>query len=348
MTSKQVLIRGASLDKDRVPLYRGCGYSLFKTLYSSRCRMDCLYCPFSIYSRIERSEWSVDELVRVFIESVKSGRVNGLFLTSSLFSDPDVVVEREVEVVSRVRRSGFRGYVHVRLMPGASKSLVSYAAMLADRAGFNVEAPEKHFQEIAPSKADWRQDILKRIEWLVHFKRRFQGEKSAPGMLRSGVDTQLVLGASSETDLEVLETAWMLLRMGVDRIYISRFQPYRHTPLENRDPESKVRALRVMQAIELMRLYGFTLDDLKTIINEHGMLPRRDPKIAYAEANKNLYPIDVNEASYKELLKIPGVGPRTARRILRVRELGFKLTLEKLEAIMGSRRLRLALKYIIT
>ena len=348
MGCRDILFRGAGLDRDRVPVYRGRGYSLFKTLYSSYCRMDCLYCPFSIHSRYEKASWSTDELVRTFNSAVESGRVEGLFLTSSLFGDPDLVVEREIEVLSRVRRTGFRGYIHVRLMPGVSKSLLSYAAVLADRAGLNVEAPESTFYDIAPSKADWMQDIVKRIEWLVQLKRRFRREGAGgSGMLRSGIDTQFVLGASSETDLEVLETAWMLLRIGVDRIYISRFRPFKTTPLSGRRPESPLRALRVMQAIELMRVYGYSIDDLKMIINEDGMLPKTDPKVAYAGANPNLYPVDLNTAGYKELLKVPGIGPRSARAIIKARESGVKLTSSFIRGVLGDYRFRRASRYIV-
>ncbi len=343
---KSILIAGAVLDRDRVPLYRGRGYRLFKTLYSSACRMDCRYCPFSCFSRVERESWDRESLVSTFLSSYRAGRVDGLFLTSSIYADPDTVVERQLEVLAGVRRRGYTGYIHLRLMPGVSRSLVSYAALLADRAGLNIEAPRSVFGELAPSKGDWLQDIVKRIEWLVQARKRLE-ERRGPGCLSRGIDTQLVLGAAGESDLEVLETAWMLLRIGVNRIYVSRFKPFKTTPLEHRPPEKPSRALRVMQAIELMRAYRYNLHELKQLLDENNMLPNMDPKVLFAEANPGFFPVDPNTDPEWRLLRVPGIGPRTARMIIRARDRGEKITWSTLEKIMGRKRLMRAAKYLV-
>ncbi len=336
----------AILDKDRIDLFRRTRYRLFKTLLSSACRMDCLYCPLSRYCRFSRSSWGVEELVRVFTRSYRAGRVDGLFLTSTLYGDPDTVVERMIEVIERLRRKGYRGYIHLRLMPGVSKDLLFHAAVLSDRIGLNIEAPRTVFREIAPSKADWLQDIVKRLEWLACLKRRFRRTRQRVGYISRGIDTQFVLGAGDETDLEVLETAWMLLRKGVDRIYISGFKPYRNTPLEDRRPTPRWRALRVMQAIELLRTYGYRLDELKTLVSDNGMLPNKDPKILYAEHNKHLYPVDLNNDPYELIVRVPGIGPRTAAKILELREKGIRVTVDKIVRLVGYKRYLVIRKYV--
>jgi len=343
-----VLIKYASLDKDRIDLFKKPRYRLFKTLLSSACRLDCLYCPLSRYCRFERSYWDTGDLVNTFIASYRARRVDGLFLTSTLYGDPDEVVEREIEVIEELRKRGYRGYIHLRLMPGVSKDLLFHAAVHADRIGLNIEAPRDTFREIAPSKGDWLQDIIKRIGWLISLKKRFQRNLAKkPGYISRGIDTQFVLGASNETDLEVLQTAWMLLKMGVDRIYISGFRPYKDTPLELKRPAPRWRTLRVIQAIELMRIYGFTFNEIKELLNEQEMLPNKDPKILYAEKNKHLYPVDLNNDPYELIIKVPGIGPKTAMKIIKLREKKGKVLRTDLLKILSHNRLKRAIKYIV-
>ncbi len=346
MSYKQ-LIKGAVLDKDRIDLYKKPKYRLFKTLYSDACRMDCKYCPFSRHCNYPRASWREDELVRVFLDAYKSRRVNGLFLSSSLFTDPETVVEKELSIVEILRKRDYRGYIHLRLMPGTPKDLLFHAAVLADRAGINIEAPRHVFHEIAPSKGDWLNDIIKRIEWLAWLKKKFRREqRRGPGYLSSGIDTQIMLGVLDETDLEVLETVWRLLQIGVDRIYISGFRPYKQTPLEAKNPVNHHRYLRVVKAVELMRAYGFTLDEIKTIIDENGMLMPGDPKVLYANVNKHLYPVNINIDPYERLIRVPGIGPRTAKKILALRQ-EKKLKQEDLIRMMGWRRYKQARNFIV-
>lgn len=342
-----MLIKYASLDKDRIDLFKKPRYRLFKTLLSSACRLDCLYCPLSRHCRFERSYWDVEDLVNTFIANYRAKRVDGLFLTSTLYDDPDNVVEREIEVVEKLRKRGYRGFIHLRLMPGVSKDLLFHAAVHADRIGLNIEAPRDTFKEIAPSKGDWLQDIVKRLEWLVALKKRFRKSlMRKPGYISQGIDTQFVLGASDESDLEVLETAWMLLRIGIDKIYISGFKPYKQTPLEKRTPAPKWRALRVTQAIELMRVYGYTFNEIRDLLNECGMLPNKDPKILYAEKNIHLYPIDLNHDPYNLIVKVPGIGPKTAKKIIKLRNMRNKITDQDIIKMLGYRRYIKVKKYI--
>ncbi len=336
--------RWAGLDIDEVDLYRGRGYRLFKTLLSTGCRMDCRYCPLSRFCRRQRSMWEPRNLVDHVLASYRARRIDGFFLSSTLYGDPDRVVERELEVAEALRRRGYKGYLHLRLMPGTSMSLVERAAELADRVGLNIEAPPSIFPELAPSKGDWLQDIVKRLEWLTRLLHVYRGRRG-PGYLSRGVDTQLVLGALDETDEEVLETIHMVLGIGVTRVYISGFRPYPGTPLENRPAAPAWRAHRVMQAVELMRSYGFTIDMIRSVLDDKGMLPNRDPKLVFAERNPGLYPVDVSTATYAELLLVPGIGPATAARILALRRTR-RLTVDTLRRVMGIKRFNRAYPYI--
>mgnify|MGYP000271119732 CR=1 FL=1 len=342
------LFNGASLDLDRIPLYRGKGYRLFKTLLSNACRMDCKYCPFSRVCRFPRDRWEKKELVDRFLRSYRDRRVNGFFLSSSLYGDPERVVEDEIEVIDVLRRRGYRGYIHLRLMPGTPKDLLFQAVVLSDRAGLNIEAPRDVFREIAPSKGDWLNDIVKRIEWLVSLKKKFKRwGMEEPGYLSRGIDTQFVLGAGDETDREVLETAWYLLEIGVDRIYVSGFKPYKGIVLENRRPAPRWRTRRVIQAIELMRVYKYRLDDILLLLDNNDMLPDRDPKVAYAELNPNMFPVDLNNDPLEAIIKVPGIGPKSARKIIELRNQGTKITAKHLKEILGYKRFLKAYKYII-
>ncbi len=344
----RVLIQHANLDLDRVPLYHGRGYCLFKTLLSTSCHMDCRYCPLSRYSRVERTRWKPSDLVDAFLKAYWSRRVHGLFLTSTLYSDPDRVVEDELVVVEELRKRGYRGYIHLRLMPGVSNDLLFHAAVYSDRIGVNVEAPRDYFNTIAPSKADWLQDIIKRIEWLTRLRNMFRSRGyRRPGYISSGVDTQFVFGCSGESDRDVLETAWMLLKIGVERIYISGFHPYKNTPLEKHPPTPKWRTLRVTQAVELMRRYGYSFEEIKELLDDNGMLPNRDPKILYAELHRELYPVDLNNDPYELIVRVPGIGPKTARRIIEFREKGYRVDYGFLRRVYGDYRLKKIAKYIV-
>jgi len=351
----RILVLGAEFDRAEVPLYRAVSRkgktTLLKTLLSSQCRMDCKYCAFRAGCRIyPREKWSIDELVRITIELYNKGVINGLFLSSSMFGDPDKVVEEEVEVAEKLREKGFRGYIHLRLMPGVSRYLVERAGRVADRIGINIETIEPNlFSEIAPSKGDWIQDIIKRLEWCINTWRTLRNEMRGikTGHLRAGVDTQIIVGVMDETDYEMLRTTYYLYRsLGLRRVYFSAFTPIATTPYEARKPAPLWREYRLYQASELIRNYGFTLNDIESIL-ENGMLMNRDPKIVYAERNKDLYPIDLENTDMNLLLKVPGIGPRTARKIIKLRNVKGKLSVDDLIKILGYRRYKKVARYVL-
>lgn len=349
----RVLVLGAEFDKVKVPLYkasaRGKKTALLKTLLSSCCRMDCKYCAFRAGCRLyPREKWDIDELVRITLDLYNKGIIDGLFLSSSMYSDPDKVVEEEIEVAEELRRRGFKGYIHLRLMPGVSRDLIERAGIVADRIGVNIETVNpSSFNEISPSKGDWMQDVIKRLEWCVgtwrSLRRKYKSQKV--GYLKAGIDTQLIVGVVDETDYEILKTTYYLYRsLSLKRIYFSAFVPIVSTPFENKKPTPLWREYRLYQVSELIRTYKFTLKDIESILTDE-MLPNKDPKIVYAEVNRDIYPIDIETASFRELLKIPGIGFRSARKIIEIRS-RKKLTIDDLIRILGYRRFKKAIQYM--
>lgn len=350
----RVLIEESKWDVHRVPIFRassrGKTVPLLKTLLTNACRYSCLYCPFRREKSGERVSWKPEELVDVTLKLWSKGVIKGLFLSSSVGGDPDYIVEKQVEIVEALRSRGFNGYVHLRLMPGTSKDLVWRAASVADRIGVNIEAPDKNFfEEIAPDKGDFKNDILKRLEWCIRAEEHLKNSRRLIsgikwGRLRSGVDTQVIVGSWGDTDIQHLKITEELYRLGLKRVYYSGFQPVLDTPLEVFPETKKSRVYRLYQASFLIRDYGFTTEMLENIL-ERGYLPDKNPKIAFAEANRDLYPISLEDASYHELLLVPGIGPKSASRIIEERSVK-KLRVEDIVRILGVKRSRLALRYL--
>ncbi len=339
--SQHILVEIANrFERVEIPVYRSAGGPLFKTLLSSACRMDCRYCPLSTYCRIPRHVWDRRKLVRVFLEAYRKGIVRGLFLSSSLYGDPERVVEDMIEVVEELRRKGYKGYIHLRLMPGTPPHLIRYAAKIATRIGLNLEAPTpSHFVEIAPSKGGWSTDLLAKLLYAA----RVAGNPDR-------VDTQLVVGASGETDREILALVESLTGNGVGKIHFSPYIPIPGTPLaaKRRRGTPKWRSRLLYEAWALIRFYGFTLKDIEPVLDDKGMLPKtlRRLKDVIAEAHPEWFPVDVNNASLRELLRVPGIGIRRARRILEVRRVKGRLKPDDVRKIVGLSAWRKAVKYL--
>jgi len=250
-------------------------------------------------------------------------------------------MERQLEVLRLLREMGFTGYIHLRVMPGVSRHQIQEAARLADRLGVNLEAPEEAmFMEICPDKGRFKDDILKRLAWIVDEARRARVEAREAGVnvghARAGVDTQLIVGATDDNDLQHLKaTERLYRRLGLRRVYYSGFEPIPHTPLEGRRPCPISREHRLYQASFLLRDYGFSVEELREIMDDEGFLPNVDPKLAFAKVHPDLFPIDLNTATYHEILRIPHVGPVTARKILKAREVTRIRSLADLERVLG-------------
>ncbi len=357
MSKWRILTLSAKWDKIRVPIYeasaKGRKAPLLKTLLTNACPYECKYCAFRRGRKIERRIWKTNELVRVTLYLWRKGVIKGIFLSSGIFRDPETTVEKQVEIAEELRKRGFKGYIHLRLMPGVPKDLVWRAAVVSDRIGVNLETVSKsYFVEIAPDKGDYTNDVLKRMEWISRAQRivKKQREKlnQKVGYLRAGIDTQVMVGVVGESDIEHLKLTYYLYRkLSLKRVYYSPFEPIPDTPFENKPPCTLVRVQRLYQASFLIRDYGFTLEEIETIVNHNGMLPLSiDPKLAFANLNPHLYPIDLNNAEYSEIIKIPGIGPSTARKIVEIREHKGKISLNDLAKLLKRKSIRSILKYV--
>ncbi|WP_244403854.1 radical SAM protein [Pyrolobus fumarii] len=323
------------LEVVEAPIYRSTGGPILKTLLSQACRMDCLYCPYRVGGPLrERSVWSPEKLVRVTLELWRRGEIRGLFLSSGFYGDPEVVVEAQLEVARRLREAGFKGYLHLRLMPGTPGSLIREALRLADRVGVNLESVgPAEFAEIAPSKGSWSLDLMSKLMYAA----RVAGNPRR-------VDTQLVVGAAGESDEEILKLTASLVKGGVGIVHYSPYTPVPGTPLaEKRPPVPKRRAQRLYEALALLRDYGMSLGSILDILDERGMLPLAGPSLKeiVARAHPEWFPVDPHTASLEELLRVPGIGPRTAREIIRARREG-RLDVYVLRRILGPRWRRAA------
>lgn len=313
----QKLTLGSKYDRHTIPIFHAsCGNRttpLLKTLMTNRCMNDCKFCPFRANRGKSREEWEPKELARVAVKLRKMRKIEGVFLSSSVKRDPDYSFRRQLESVQEMRKLGFTDYVHIKVMPGTSRDLIKQGVKVADRVGINIEFPNKGHYEDMKLHLDFKQDILKRLRWLSEEVKKAQ-EK---GKCRSGMDSQIIVGASDETDREIIKiSGYIYQKLDARRIYYSKFEPVPNTPLESKSPEDPWREYRLYQSSFLLRDYGFKSKEF--IFGDNGRLNlKEDPKFTIAKENDLL--VDVNDSSREELLKVPGVGPKTSEKILKRR-----------------------------
>ncbi|WP_322798138.1 helix-hairpin-helix domain-containing protein [Thermoflexus sp.] len=306
---------------------------LLKVLLTSACERDCYYCPFRAGRSFRRATFQPDELARVFYGMHQRGLVDGLFLSSGILGGGVRTQDRLLAVAGLLRqRYGYRGYLHLKLMPGAEPDQVREAMRWADRVSINLEAPNpERLSRLAPHKA-----FMAELEGPLRTAGRIRREEPS-AIAWSGrwpsLTTQLVVGAAGESDREIMETTARLHReIGLARVYYSPFHPVPDTPLEDLPPTLPLRARRLYQAEWLLRVYGFRFEELP--FDETGNLPlAEDPKQAWARRALADRPVEINRASYEELVRVPGIGPKTARAILQARREGRLTRLEGLEAL---------------
>ncbi len=297
-----------------------------KILLSNACERDCGYCANRRGRDFRRVSFRPEELAGLFHQMWQARLVRGLFLSSGVCGNSAVTMEREIATVELLRgKYAFRGYVHLKLMPGVEKATVERAMELADRVSVNLEAPNPERLAELTGKKDFYHELLTPLRW-VHEIRQRRG----PGILPSGHTTQFVVGASGESDEEILSTVEELYgELHLARAYYSAFRPLPDTPLQDRPATSPIRERRLYQSDFLLRYYGFTLEDL--VFDDQGHLSLdTDPKALAALHRPEFFPVEVNTASRRELLRVPGVGPRSADRILRLRRQGTLRSLRDL------------------
>ncbi|MDL2324357.1 putative DNA modification/repair radical SAM protein [Ruminococcaceae bacterium OttesenSCG-928-A16] len=302
--------------------------SLLKVLMTNDCIYDCKYCVNRRSSEVPRTTFTPEELAELTIQFYRRNYIEGLFLSSGVLQTPDYTMERMIEVLELLRyRHNFWGYIHAKTIPGSSPELVHRLGLLADRLSVNIELPsEDSLKQLAPSKT--RQAILKPMGLIAGGLQQNKQElalyRNTPKFAVAGQATQMIIGATPETDFHIIRLAQGLYnRYELKRVFYSAYIPVvEDTLLPSVDTKPPLlREHRLYQADFLMRQYHFNADE---ILSEEtpNFNPYLDPKCNWAIHNMHRFPVDVNRASQAELLRVPGVGPKSAQRIVAARRTG--------------------------
>jgi putative DNA modification/repair radical SAM protein len=301
--------------------------SLLKLLLTNHCIFDCAYCVSRKSNDVKRVAFTVQEVVDLTMNFYKRNYIEGLFLSSGIFKNADFTMERLVRVAKKLRTEHkFNGYIHLKAIPGASDELIHEAGLYADRLSVNLEIPsEQSLKKVAPEK-DYK-SAFKPMNFLKESIDGYKAENSLvpyskkPQFAPAGQSTQLVIGATPETDHQILNLADSLYKtQRLKRVYYSGYVPIQ---TDSRIPVLKspplIRENRLYQADWLMRDYGFDLEEI--LDPEHENLDLElDPKMGYALRNPALFPVDINRAPLEMILRIPGVGKKSANKIVEARK----------------------------
>ena len=300
--------------------------SLLKILLTNHCIYDCVYCVSRRSNDIKRAAFTVEEIVDLTINFYRRNYIEGLFLSSGVFKDPNTTMERLVRVAKKLRlEERFNGYIHLKTIPGASDELIREAGLYADRLSINLEIPTKEGLKLLAPEKDHKQ-MLSNVEFvkneLAISTIEKQKYKHAPKFAPAGQTTQMIIGATNETDHKIIHVAdYMYQKLALKRVYYSGYVPVlqdsRLPSLQSQVPV--VRENRLYQADWLMRYYGFAPNEI--VDERQPFLDLEiDPKLAWALRNSHLFRIDINQAPREMLLRIPGVGVRSVQKILMARK----------------------------
>lgn len=295
---------------------------------TNHCQYDCAYCVNRKTNDVPRTAFTVDELVSLTIEFYRRNYIEGLFLSSGVVKSPDFTMGMMTQVAKKLRtEERYNGYIHLKSIPGANPELVREAGLYADRLSVNIEiasesnlkllAPQKDYQSIFSPMNSIRQGILANTE----DKRKF---RSTPRFTPAGQSTQLIVGATPESDLQILTLATLLYQnQDLKRVYYSGYIPVNDydSRLPSLTAPPLVRENRLYQSDWLMRFYQFTANELVNDVHPNLDL-EVDPKLSYALRNPWLYPVDINRADYELILRVPGIGVKSAKMIVMARQHG--------------------------
>jgi len=312
--------------------------SLLKIMLTNHCIYDCAYCINRRSSDVRRATFSVSELVELTLEFYRRNYIEGLFLSSGVVRSPDYTMERMVRVAKDLREQHrYYGYIHLKSIPGASRELVTEAGRYADRLSVNLEipteenlkllAPDKDFESVYRPMSYIQQGVLESAEERKKYRR-------APRFAPAGQSTQVIIGATPDTDNQILHLSSALYqRPTMKRVYYSGYIPVNTN--DSRLPAlaapPMLREHRLYQADWLMRFYSFKVDEIVSDFQPNLDL-EVDPKLAYALQHPELFPIDVNKADYEMILRVPGIGVKSAQLIIASRRFG-RLNSEQLRKI---------------
>ncbi|MDT0295358.1 putative DNA modification/repair radical SAM protein [Mesonia ostreae] len=307
--------------------------SLLKILLTNHCIYDCAYCVTRKSNDIKRAAFKVQEVVDLTINFYRRNYIEGLFLSSGIFKSPDHTMERLIQVAKKLRlEENFNGYIHLKSIPGASDELMYEAGLYADRLSINIEIPTKEgLKLLAPDKN--RKDFLQPMKKVRNEIDKYKSEKklikSTPIYAPAGQSTQMIVGATQETDAEVMYTAtYLYKKYNMKRVYYSGYIPISY---DSRLPAigtevPMIRENRLYQTDWLLRFYGFSIEELlnKEFPNLDSDI---DPKLSWALRNLHLFPLDINKADKDMLARVPGLGMKSVYKILhgrKYRKLGWE------------------------
>lgn len=302
--------------------------SLLKVLQSNACMYNCAYCINRATSNCPRATFSPDELADLTVEFYRRNYIEGLFLSSGVYRSPDYTMELMTKTLELLRhKHKFYGYIHLKVIPGASPEAIRAAGLLADRLSVNIELPsQQSLKLLAPQKE--KAGLVRPMRNIRTLKTQNAEERRlfrhAPTFAPAGQTTQMIVGATGESDLDILRLSKGLYSsFEMKRVYFSAYLPVgSHPMLPGRDkPAPLLREHRLYQADWLMRFYRFDAEEILDRANADNLDTAVDPKCAWALNHPEFFPVEVNTADYDLLLRIPGVGVKSARRIVRARRL---------------------------
>ena len=314
--------------------------SLLKILLSNDCIYNCKYCPNRLDADVPRATATSEEICELTIDFYKRNYIEGLFLSSAVVKNPDYTMERLLSVVKKLRREyRFNGYIHLKGIPKADPKLMEEAALYADRMSYNVELPsENSLKLLAPQKS--KESLLSPMKTLALQTQQHREDKKKGlfkgQFLPAGQTTQMIVGASPESDGQILRLTQALYRKNdLRRVYYSSYVPVVQDSLLPTVGAGQLREHRLYQADWLLRFYGFSVEEI--VEEGENLSMEYDPKCAWALRNMHLFPVEINRAPLEMLLRVPGIGAKNAQKILQTRKY-TKLTFEDLI------KMRIALK----
>lgn len=314
-------------------LPNGGSIPLLKTMITSVCEKNCNYCAFRAGRDTKRTSFLPDEMAETFIKLKDKGVAKGLFLSSGIFRGDVSVQDKIIDTAEILRKKrGFKGYLHLKIMPGAEYDQIKRLMLFADRVSINLEAPNpERLGKLAPKK-EFFDELFTRLRWIEQIRQTFDPFESWNHKWPS-ISTQFVVGPAGENDREIINTsAYLFRKLHLARVYFMTFNPVRNTPLENTPKEDPLRGHRLYQASYLLRDYGYQFEEL--IFDSKGNLSlERDPKMIWADQYLQNDPVEINFASFRELIRIPGIGSKRAKMICHYRKNKKILDLSDLQAL---------------
>ena len=310
--------------------FNGHACRLFKVLQSNYCQNNCRYCAFRKDRSCQRASATPDEMASAFISAKNRRLVDGLFLSSGIINNPENTMTEMIDTAQILRkRYSYKGYIHLKIMPGSSPSIIAQALKSANRISLNIESPtEAGLSGLSPDKN------LKTgfFNTLFEIKKQTKLNKYY-GIRTPSITTQFVVGAGNETDYDFIKmTHFLYTSFDLKRVFYSAFRPIPQTPLADKPAASLTRQHRLYQSDFLMRFYGFSPSDLP--LDGNGLLSENsDPKLIWAQNHSDFFPININQSNYWDLLKTPGIGPTSAQKIIKIRQISKINSLSQLSRL---------------